>query len=119
MNNRKKGMRIHVTSPAGTLLGIIVLGIIIGCAAGFFITAVYPALANVAAPFACSNGSLLTQQSSASQQPGSVTIQFKAYCAVNGVQQNITSQVLMTNGGIFAVVTPIVLVLVCMLIGVM
>jgi hypothetical protein len=118
MERHKVGVRIRVTNPAGTLIGVIVMGLIAGFVIGYIATSVVPGLANLTASLTCGNGTLMAQKNTTSSQPGSVSVHFSADCSENGNHQDVTSRVLMTNEAIFAVLTPILLVMICMLLGV-
>jgi hypothetical protein len=113
--DHNRGERVHVRGWSGGLIVWICIGLIVGFAAGFILTEVYPALATFSAPLTCNNGTILTQQSTSSQQAGSMTIHFKAFCSVAGNQQDITGQVLTRDAGILAVFTAILFALLFML----
>ena len=106
MIDHRRGMYVHVRdNKTAWLLFAFVFAPFIGFFIGHIATAVAPSLANLATPLACNNGTLQTHQTSFSSGAGSVTYHLNVECLNNGVQEDVTQQVEVTDGLIFAVGT--------------
>jgi len=110
MMNRRQGLYIRVrNNTLAWILFVVVVGPLIGFAIGFFATSLDPALANLSTPQVCPNGTLQTSDNSFSNGPGSVTYKLTVTCLDNGAQQDITGQVEVTVGLVFAAAALVVL----------
>jgi len=113
MMNRRQGLYVHVRNNAlAWILFIVVAGPFIGFAIGFFTTSLDPALANLTTPLVCQNGALQTSVNSSFSGPGSVSYKLSVTCLNTGAQQDVTGQVEITVGLIFAAAAFIILALI-------
>ena len=91
---------------------MVVIGPFIGFAIGFFATSINPALTNLTTPLVCPNGALQTSDRSSSNGPGSITYKLSVNCLNSEGQGDVTGQVEVTVGLIFAAAAFLVLVVI-------
>jgi hypothetical protein len=98
------------------LILLCLVGPVCGCPAGMAGTAIFPPMAKLAAPLACTGGTLQSRQfvSSSSSQI-SYSARFQCVNSQTGVSDDVTTPVLYVNGVIFGFVLVIVLALIMIL----